>query len=65
VQASVKLAEDIGVQQTPMLAINGRLIPLTSNIPYETLKTIISYQALQDGVNTGAAPLRQAPSLAH
>ncbi|HEU4636857.1 MAG TPA: DsbA family protein [Edaphobacter sp.] len=62
VQASLKLGEDIGVSQTPMLAINGRLIPLTTNIPYETLKTIVSYQAVQDGV-TGGAPLRQAPSL--
>lgn len=56
VEASVKLAQDIGVEQTPMLAINGRLIPLSANLPYETLKTIISYQASQDGVNTGAAP---------
>lgn len=63
VQASVKLAEDLGVQQTPMLAINGRLIPLTTNIPYETLKTIVAYQAVQDGVSTGAATLRQPPSL--
>jgi len=63
VQASVKLAEDLGVQQTPMLAVNGRLVPLTTNIPYETLKTIVSYQAVQDGVSTGGAPLRQPPSL--
>lgn len=60
VEASIKLAQDIGVEQTPMLAINGRLIPLGANLPYETLKTIISYQASQDGVSTGAAP---APSL--
>lgn len=63
VQASVKLGQDIGIDQTPMLAINGRLLPLTANIPYETLKSIISYQAAQDGVSTGAAPMRQAPSL--
>ncbi len=66
VEASVKLGQDIGVEQTPMLAINGRLLPLTANLPYETLKTIISYQAQQDGVSTGAAPaapLRRAPSL--
>ncbi|WP_255460934.1 DsbA family protein [Edaphobacter albus] len=65
VDASTKLAQDLGVDQTPMLAINGRMLPLTSNVPYETLKTIISYQASQDGVSTGAAPvsLRSAPSL--
>jgi hypothetical protein len=56
VDASIKLAQEIGVEQTPMLAINGRLIPLTANLPYETLKTIVSYQAAQDGVSTGAAP---------
>ena len=56
VDASTKLAQDIGVDQTPMIVINGRLIPLSANLPYETLKTIISYQASQDGVSTGAAP---------
>lgn len=60
IQASVKLAEDIGVEQTPMLAINGRLIPL-NGVPYETLKSIISYQALQDGVSTGATSAVLAP----
>jgi protein-disulfide isomerase len=67
VEASAKLAQDIGIDQTPMLAINGRLIPLSANLPYETLKTIISYQASQDGVSTGAAPAAAprltAPSL--
>jgi protein-disulfide isomerase len=53
VNASIKLAEDVGVEQTPMLAVNGHLLPLTG-IPYETLKTIISYQASLDGVSTGA-----------
>ena len=53
VNASIKLAQDVGVEQTPMLAVNGHLIPLTG-IPYETLKNIISYQAMLDGVSTGA-----------
>jgi protein-disulfide isomerase len=53
VNASIKLAQDAGVDQTPMLAVNGHLLPLTA-IPYETLKTIISYQASLDGVSTGA-----------
>jgi protein-disulfide isomerase len=63
VNASIKLAQDAGVEQTPTLAVNGHLLPLTQ-IPYETLKSIVSYQAVLDGVNTGAAPeTRKAPSL--
>ena len=53
VNASIKLAQEVGVEQTPMLAVNGHLLPLT-NIPYETLKNIVAYQATLDGVNTGA-----------
>jgi protein-disulfide isomerase len=53
VSASIKLAEDIGVEQTPMLAVNGHLLPL-SGIPYETLKNIIAYQASLDGASTRA-----------
>ena len=49
VEASLKLGEDVGVDQTPMLAVNGHLLPISS-IPYETLKSIIEYQAAQDGV---------------
>ena len=50
VNASIKLAQDVGVDQTPMLAVNGHLLPLAA-IPYETLKKIISYQATLDGVS--------------
>jgi protein-disulfide isomerase len=53
VNASIKLAQDVGVEQTPMLAVNGHLLPL-SGIPYETLKSIITYQAGLDGVSTGS-----------
>jgi protein-disulfide isomerase len=53
VNASIKLAQDVGVEQTPMLAVNGHLLPL-AGIPYETLKNIISYQAMLDGVSTGS-----------
>lgn len=53
VDASIKLAQEIGVEQTPMLSVNGHLLPL-AGIPYETLKNIISYQAMLDGVSTGA-----------
>ncbi len=53
VDASIKLAQEVQVDQTPMLAVDGHLLPL-SGIPYETLKTIISYQAASDGVSTGS-----------
>ena len=49
VEASVKLAEDINVSQTPMLIVNGRQVPV-SQVPYDTLKQIIEYQAKLDGV---------------
>lgn len=62
VEASIKLAQDAAVEQTPMLSVNGHLLPL-NGIPYETLKTVISYQAVEDGVTTGATAPRTAPSL--
>jgi protein-disulfide isomerase len=49
VESSVKLAEDVSVNQTPMLLVNGRQLPV-SQIPYDTLKQIILYQAKLDGV---------------
>jgi protein-disulfide isomerase len=48
VEASEKLATDLGVDQTPTLAVNGHMIPLTE-IPYETLKKMIAYEAAQAG----------------
>lgn len=48
VDASVKLATDVGIGQVPMLVINGRQVP--ANAPYETLKKIVEYQAKLDGV---------------
>jgi len=36
------LAEKIGVDQTPMIAVNGHLMPL-GGLPYETLKQIIDW----------------------
>ena len=57
VDASVKLANDLNIDQTPMLMVNGRLVPL-GGIPYETLKSIVTFQAASDGVAVqGAAPL--------
>ncbi|MGB6690612.1 MAG: thioredoxin domain-containing protein, partial [Terracidiphilus sp.] len=48
VEASVKLAEDLNVIQTPTLVVNGRQVP--ANAPYDTLKQVIDYQAKLDGV---------------
>ena len=64
VSTSVKLGEEIGVDQTPLLAVNGRLLPI-AQVPYETLKTIVAYQAVLDGVHTGSAASGSAtpPSL--
>jgi protein-disulfide isomerase len=64
VNASIKLAQDVGIDQTPVLAVNGHILPLTQ-VPYETLKTIVAYQAVLDGVSSGAAPDsgRKVPTL--
>jgi protein-disulfide isomerase len=48
VDASVQLAKDLGVYQTPWLFINGRGLPL-GGVPYDTLKQIISFQMQLDG----------------
>jgi protein-disulfide isomerase len=48
VEASVKLATDMEISSTPMLVVNGRMVP--PNIPYDTIKQIILYQAKLDGV---------------
>jgi len=45
VDASVALGQDVGVNQTPTLAINGRLLP--ANVPYDQLKKIIDYDLKQ------------------
>jgi protein-disulfide isomerase len=52
VDAQVKLGAEIGVDQTPMLAVNGRLVPLA--IPYETLRNLVVFQASLDGVSAAA-----------
>jgi protein-disulfide isomerase len=48
VEAGIKLAQDLNVNQTPSLAINGRIIPL-GGVDYETLKKMITFQAAGDG----------------
>jgi protein-disulfide isomerase len=49
VEAGIKLAKDININQTPMLIVNGRQVGV-GGMPYETLKQIIQYQAKLDGV---------------
>jgi protein-disulfide isomerase len=49
VEKSVKLAEDLNVNSTPMLLINGRQVPI-AGVPYETLKSIVEYQEKLDGI---------------
>ncbi len=63
VNASLNLGEQLGVNSTPTLFVNGRGLPL-GGIPYETLQKIVDFQAQQDGVSLPARPpAPQAPSL--
>jgi protein-disulfide isomerase len=48
VDASVKLAKELGINQTPTLLVNGRQVP--ANAPYDTIKEIIQYQEKLDGI---------------
>jgi protein-disulfide isomerase len=50
VEASVKLAQDLSINSTPTLMVNGRQVPI-AGVPYETLKQVVAYQAKLDGVN--------------
>jgi len=55
IEAQKKLGVDIGVDQTPMLVVNGHVLP-ASQIPYEVLRKIIAYQAGQDGITVHLQP---------
>lgn len=48
VEAGIKLAEDLSVNQTPSLAINGRVIPI-GGLDYKVLKQMITFHAATDG----------------
>jgi protein-disulfide isomerase len=48
VEAGIKLATDLNVNQTPSLAINGRVVPI-GQIDYNLLKQMINYDAANDG----------------
>jgi protein-disulfide isomerase len=47
VDASVKLAQTLNVNETPTLFVNGRGIPMGA-APYETLQKIVAFQAKED-----------------
>jgi protein-disulfide isomerase len=48
IEGDIKLAQDLKVNQTPSLAINGRIIPI-GQIDYNVLKTMIAYHVANDG----------------
>jgi protein-disulfide isomerase len=49
VEASVKLAQDLNINETPTLMVNGRLVPI-GGAPYDVLKKIVEYQEKLDGI---------------
>ena len=49
VDASVKLARDLSINETPTLMVNGRMVPI-GGAPYDILKKIIEYQEKIDGI---------------
>lgn len=50
VEKSVKLAEDLNINQTPTLMVNGRQVPI-GGIAYDMLKKIVEYQEKLDGIS--------------
>jgi protein-disulfide isomerase len=55
VKASIALGAEVGIDQAPVLVVNGRVLPL-SGAPYETLKHIVAYQAQLDGITVNVQP---------
>jgi hypothetical protein len=55
VKASVALAADVDVQLAPVLVVNGHVLPQVSG-SYDALKSIVAYQAGQDGVTVHVQP---------
>lgn len=53
VAAQLQLGQDVGVNSTPTLFINGRGLPF-AGIPYETLKQIVSFQMQLDSIAPSA-----------
>lgn len=63
VDASVNLGNQIGVNQTPILFVNGRAIPV-AGLPYNTLKQIVAFSAQQAGSGTGTVAKASSGSTA-
>lgn len=59
VDATIKLAADLGISGTPTLVVNGRILPL-SQVPYPSLKKLIVYQGQLDGI-----AVKEQPSLSN
>jgi protein-disulfide isomerase len=55
VEASIALAAKAGVDVGPMLVVNGRVLPPV-DVPYDTLKRIVAYQAQLDGIAVKVQP---------
>jgi protein-disulfide isomerase len=49
IHASMALAGDLSVDQTPTLVVNGQMLPVTG-LSYDVLKRMIAFRAGQDGV---------------
>jgi protein-disulfide isomerase len=57
VQAGIQLAADLGVDATPTLSVNGHMLQISPNLPYEVLRKIVAFQATQDGIPVHLQPL--------
>jgi protein-disulfide isomerase len=57
VQAGIQLAADVDVDSIPTLSVNGHMLPLSANLPYDTLRKIVAFQATQDGIPVHLQPL--------
>ena len=55
VKASYDLGVELGVDSTPMLAVNGHFLPLGA-LPYEVLKKMVAFRATQDGIAVKLQP---------
>jgi protein-disulfide isomerase len=47
IQQSIDLGRTVGVTGTPTLYVNGRKIPSITDIPYESLRQVIDFEAAQ------------------
>jgi protein-disulfide isomerase len=55
VDASTSLAQELGVESTPTLYVNGRPLPVSA-LPYDVLKKIVIFQAAEDGITLPNQP---------